>query len=287
MENNMMKIPKTPSKRNMTLDLNSPSGSRAKRTRSSVPVLTTPDVQMLKMTSPEMAKFLSQTGTQLQTPTPSSILFPKTVTEEQELYAKGFEDALNNMYQTKSKANENNVTAVKTVYAHKNVIKSMDQIPMPVLNSAPSTSNVGLDLSSDRYVLPESVQVKEEDPEYKPEEDFDDEDDMSSRNSTMSPIDMDSQEMQKIERKRLRNRVAASKCRKRKLERIAQLDGRVQELKGQNLELENMVKRLKDSICGLKQDVMEHMRNGCQVMMSDVSALWKQSFNYVLSFYAC
>jgi transcription factor AP-1 len=33
----------------------------------------------------------------------------------------------------------------------------------------------------------------------------------------MSPIDMESQEKIKLERKRQRNRVAASKCRKRKL----------------------------------------------------------------------
>lgn len=33
----------------------------------------------------------------------------------------------------------------------------------------------------------------------------------------MSPIDMESQERIKLERKRQRNRVAASKCRKRKL----------------------------------------------------------------------
>lgn len=36
----------------------------------------------------------------------------------------------------------------------------------------------------------------------------------------MSPIDMESQERIKLERKRQRNRVAASKCRKRKLGRI-------------------------------------------------------------------
>lgn len=36
----------------------------------------------------------------------------------------------------------------------------------------------------------------------------------------MSPIDMESQERIKLERKRQRNRVAASKCRKRKLGKI-------------------------------------------------------------------
>ena len=37
---------------------------------------------------------------------------------------------------------------------------------------------------------------------------------------SMNPIDMESQERIKLERKRQRNRVAASKCRKRKLGKI-------------------------------------------------------------------
>merc|ERR1719510_2790677 len=93
--------------RNMTLDLNGKVGGGAKGKRARVsslaasvaapPVLTTPDVQMLKMTSPELAKFLSA-GHNVSTPTP----FPRTVTEEQELYARGFEDALKTV---KSKLN--------------------------------------------------------------------------------------------------------------------------------------------------------------------------------------
>merc|ERR1711997_1420375 len=47
----------------------------------------------------------------------------------------------------------------------------------------------------------------------------------------ISPIDMESQEIIKLERKRLRNRLAASKCRKRKLERISNLDEKVSDLK--------------------------------------------------------
>lgn len=78
-------------KRGLTLDL---KNGPAKRTRLSVtgpamgqggnppPILTTPDVQMLKMSSPEMAKFLNANNS-LATPTPSGIIFPKTVTEEQ------------------------------------------------------------------------------------------------------------------------------------------------------------------------------------------------------------
>ncbi len=71
----------------------------------------------------------------------------------------------------------------------------------------------------------------------------------------------------------MRNRVAASKCRKRKLERIAQLDGKVQQLKGENAELAGVVKRLKEAVCNLKQEVMDHMNSGCQIMVADMNTL--------------
>jgi predicted RNase H-like nuclease (RuvC/YqgF family) len=83
----------------------------------------------------------------------------------------------------------------------------------------------------------------------------------------ISPICMESQEVIKLERKRLRNRLAASKCRKRKLERISNLDEKVSDLKDENGELMGIVKRLKDSICNLKQEVMEHVQHGCQINM--------------------
>merc|ERR1719357_998663 len=72
-------------RQNLTLDLNSAS---AKKNR----------VQNL-LTSPDVEKFLSQNPT-LATPTPSGYIFPKSVTEEQMMYAKGFEEALEHLRQT-------------------------------------------------------------------------------------------------------------------------------------------------------------------------------------------
>jgi transcription factor AP-1 len=79
---------------------------------------------------------------------------------------------------------------------------------------------------------------------------------------------MESQEVIKLERKRLRNRLAATKCRKRKLERISNLDEKVSDLKAENGELMGIVKRLKESVCNLKQEVMEHVQHGCQMTMT-------------------
>merc|ERR1719495_140651 len=62
-------------RQNLTLDLNSAS---AKKNRVQN-LLTSPDVQMLKLTSPELEKFLSQNPT-LATPTPSDKFKPTPVT---------------------------------------------------------------------------------------------------------------------------------------------------------------------------------------------------------------
>lgn len=76
---------------------------------------------------------------------------------------------------------------------------------------------------------------------------------------------METQEKIKLERKRQRNRVAASKCRKRKLERISKLEDKVKDLKGENLELGSVVKQLKEHVFTLKQQVIDHIRTGCNI----------------------
>lgn len=86
----------------------------------------------------------------------------------------------------------------------------------------------------------------------------------------MSPIDMENQEKIKLERKRQRNRVAASKCRKRKLERISKLEDKVKVLKGENTELGGVVKALKEHVCQLKQQVIDHIHSGCNIPTYDV-----------------
>lgn len=86
----------------------------------------------------------------------------------------------------------------------------------------------------------------------------------------MSPIDMEDQERIKLERKRQRNRVAASKCRKRKLERISKLEDKVKCLKGENVDLGGVVKALKEHVCQLKQQVIDHINSGCNIPLYNV-----------------
>lgn len=87
------------------------------------------------------------------------------------------------------------------------------------------------------------------------------------------PIDMDDQEKVKLERKRARNRIAARKCRTRKLERISRLEEKVNDLKNKNHELATHAASLNEQVIQLKQQIMDHMKTGCQIMMPNVQNL--------------
>ena len=296
--------------------------SKKARLRTAPEILTSPDVQMLKLTSPQLAEFLTRNPT-LATPTPSGgYQFPTTVTAEQELYVRGFEEALKNKHAAAQQQNNASTSAAssntpaqilaieKATAAFKQqqaILPPMSSIPLPIqqqtlpstistsvptiaissaastvseqssTNSRPSSSASGsYDDSASEY-LPTTVVVKQE-----PGTDTSTSASPGSnarsggrgrgrKNSSnakgvgISPIDMESQEIIKLERKRLRNRLAASKCRKRKLERISNLDEKVSDLKEENSELMGIVKKLKESICNLKQEVMEHVHHGCQI----------------------
>lgn len=89
---------------------------------------------------------------------------------------------------------------------------------------------------------------------------------------SLSPIDLETQERIKAERKKLRNRIAASKCRKRKLERISRLEEKVKVLKSQNSDLASTATMLRQQVAQLKQKVMSHVTNGCQIAVATGSA---------------
>lgn len=68
------------------------------------------------------------------------------------------------------------------------------------------------------------------------------------------------------ERKRARNRVAAQRCRMRKIERIEELSERVRELKDENERLARTSLELQQQVAGLKGEIMSHVNRGCRVM---------------------
>ncbi|RWS24692.1 transcription factor AP-1-like protein [Leptotrombidium deliense] len=78
----------------------------------------------------------------------------------------------------------------------------------------------------------------------------------------------DDEESLQLARKRLRNRIAASKCRRRKLENIARLEEKVNHLKEKNNELYVNVKKLREQVCHLKFEVMQHNRDARKLSTS-------------------
>lgn len=233
-------------KRNLTLDLNGQrTGPQHKRPRlgplppnlnNAAPVLSSPDLNMLKLGSPELEKFIISQQDGLVTTMPSTnnpIIFPRDVTEAQELYARGFVDALNELHHSDSSQEPGSIHGA-----------TYTTLEPP--GSVQSTES-----------LSQGLMLVKEEPQTVPS---------VSSSPAMSPIDMESQEIIKLERKRQRNRVAASKCRKRKLERIARLEDKVKLLKGENSELSTVVHRLKEHVCRLKEQVMDHVHSGCQIM---------------------
>lgn len=189
----------------MTLDLNSPipqKRTRLLKNQNKADLLSSPDVQKLKLASPDLERFITN---QHSLVTPTQVFFPKNVTEEQELYAKGFVDALAQLQQ--------------------------------------DSSSCSVDSSVD----------------YKPD----------LLGSSTTPIDMQSQEKIKLERKRQRNRVAASRCRKRKLERISKLEDKVKLLKGENEKLQDVLERLKLNVEEMKSKIMMHVSSGCAIMINE------------------
>merc|ERR1712193_177177 len=267
-------------RQNLTLDLNSASPKKNKVQN----LLTSPDVQMLKLTSPELEKFLSQNPS-LATPTPSSYGFPKSVTEEQMMYAKGFEEALEKIkYQENYGPTTDTVTAANTLVTlssgQQQDHQSALQLPLSLPSLSPNNplsrpkSGPSSSYDSDTYQLPEgsvAVKIKDEPDDRLVEEEDDEESLLSPGGAGVSPIDMETQEKIKLERKRLRNRQAAAKCRKRKLERISVLDERVAQLKTENPDLAAVVKKMKSSVAALKQEVLDHVNSGCEIRMSDAT----------------
>ena len=273
-------------KRKMTLDFNSGPGKT--KQQKVAQMLASPDLNMLKLASPELEKMIIQAnGFVTTTPTPTQFIFPKYVTEEQEQYARGFVEALAEIHgkqqipvpQIQSQLHKTIANRViddssddddsNTSYQASNdgisALATTTSLPGGLVTINPATSlfqssamrNLGQN-SLTSLTNVRSSHVKEE-PQTVP---------CVSNTPPLSPINMDNQEKIKLERKRARNRVAARKCRTRKLERIARLEERVADLKGQNSDLATTASTLREQVCKLKQQIIEHVNSGCNIMLS-------------------
>lgn len=289
-------------------------------------ILTSPDLNLLKLASPELEKLILNSAS-LVTPTPqglkNSANVNLTVTEQQELYARGFLEALQKLHQeqgppgatvapnafTQSQTTAtvgvpsrsviftqaqnpimstsamsippqmlvNSSASMNTVQSFpSNTLStiSTEALPLESVNNVSVTSQIfpqfqttGTTLNAPSHLnaatnyifsnhnrlgdikLEESLQVVPGTP-------------------PLPPIDLELQEAVKSERKKQRNRMAASKCRRRKLEKEADLEKKVGELKEINSDLQNEALELRKQICQLKEQVMTHINGGCKVYLS-------------------
>ncbi|XP_030583104.1 transcription factor Jun isoform X1 [Archocentrus centrarchus] len=288
-------------KHNMTLNLSDPASALKPHLRAKAgDILTSPDVGLLKLASPELERLIIQSSNGLitTTPTPTQFLCPKNVTDEQEGFAEGFVRALAELHHQNMPAPANvSVTSTPptsvnsalppvssvagaTVYNNNAAMRSespvyedlntfnpaISTVSAPnYTTSAPTMSFPAAPPQLPIYGQPSSAQLPrltalKEEPQTVPE--------MPGETPPLSPIDMESQERIKAERKRMRNRIAASKCRKRKLERISRLEDKVKTLKSQNSELASTANMLREQVAQLKQKVMNHVNSGCQLMLT-------------------
>lgn len=252
-------------KSSMTLDLTS-NPSKAMKLNG---LLGSPDLNLLKLASPELERMIiSQNGLVTTTPTPTQFLFPKAVTEEQQDFARGFVDALAELHKTQGPAQKPELTTLepsKPIYQQTAIadITSVSSRPIEIAPvSQPSVSQASSEYTYLNMQGGQGTMQLKEEPQTVPCLSS------SPAMSPLQPIDMESQEAIKVERKRARNRVAARKCRTRKLERISRLELRVEELKGQNSDLCQTATQLREQVCALKKQIMTHVNSGCHVMLS-------------------
>lgn len=281
-------------KQTMTLNLNDPKNFKPQLSAKALDILTSPDVGLLKLASPELERLIIQSCSGLTTPTPTQFLCPKNITDEQEGFAEGFVRALAELHyhQQTPAVHPDAQTGAATSMASGSAASESGGIPYSctVRTDPPEYTNLGafsravgsasapasdrhppmsypaapqpshMDLAAAAAAQHTRLHALKEEPQTVPE--------MSGDTPPLSPINMENQERIKAERKRMRNRVAASKCRKRKLERISRLEDRVKNLKSQNTELVSSANVLRDELALLKQKVMDHVNSGCQLILT-------------------
>ncbi|KAI1904883.1 hypothetical protein AGOR_G00010250 [Albula goreensis] len=251
------------------------------------------DMNLLKLSSPDLEHLIIQSNQGLVTTSPapnstgSPFMYRNQPSNEQEGFADGFVKALADLHKQNQLIGAPMSPSSSMQGPYPRNIMSSGEMPIYTnLNSynpnqiSVSTSYPGgqLPYTSTGHASSHSGQGQRPHPHSRgldapqtvPEVPHPPGDPTSSPPS-LSPIDLETQERIKAERKKLRNRIAASKCRKRKLERISRLEEKVKVLKTQNSDLASTASILREQVAQLKQKVMNHVTNGCQIAVSSAT----------------
>lgn len=295
-------------KGNLKLDFSSPNARR--QTSLEGALLTSPDLNLLTLGSPELEKLImgyGGIGGILTTPTPTQLFKgTQSVTEQQELYARGFVEALQKLHdqqesggQTASQSVLNTnalvLNALNQSFATAAINSTTSTVAATTPMLATGTSTIStqslplVSLSGPTQIFPDfqrtsvvgtipstsygqalNVQIPPQQPRLDSVK-LENESQVVPGTPPLPPIDLALQETVKNERKKQRNRVAASKCRKRKLEKEADLEVKVSHLKSINSKLHTEVSDLRKQVCQLKLQVMDHVQGGCEIMLLNQS----------------
>ncbi|XP_029025747.1 junE proto-oncogene, AP-1 transcription factor subunit [Betta splendens] len=249
--------------------------------------VTSADMNLLKLGSSDLEHLIIQSNQGLVTTSPVSssgnpFIYRSQATNEQEGFADGFVKALADLHKQNQLVGagpmspgasssaplqasyQRNLMSAGDVPVYTN-LGSYNQMPYPAAHAAygPNSGHGG---GGAPHAHPRGLDA----PQTVPEVPHPPGEPMSP--PALSPVDLETQERIKAERKKLRNRIAASKCRKRKLERISRLEEKVKALKSQNSDLASTASMLREQVAQLKHKVMSHVTNGCQIAVGSAPA---------------
>ncbi|KAK5852489.1 hypothetical protein PBY51_023952 [Eleginops maclovinus] len=245
-------------------------------------LMTAGDINLLKMASPDLEHLIIHSNQAMVTASPVSnstnpFLYRNQATNEQEGFADGFVKALADLHKQNQlvgcgpmSPSSSSTVSLQASY-QRNPMSGGD---LPVYTNLSSyhlgqmtypggqmAYNSSSGHSGDGAPQPQAQGLDA--PQIVPEVSHPPAEPASP--PSLLPINLETQERIKSERKKLRNRIAASKCRKRKLERITRLEDKVRVMKNQNSKLASNAAMLREQVAQLKQKVMSHVTKGCQI----------------------
>ncbi|XP_051956810.1 junE proto-oncogene, AP-1 transcription factor subunit [Xyrauchen texanus] len=247
--------------------------------------MSSPDMNLLKLSSPDLEHLIIQSNQGLVTTSPAPnasanpFMYRNQATNEQEGFADGFVKALADLHKQNQLVGAPMSPTSSLQGSYQRNLMSSGEMPIYTNLSSYNPNQLSSAYASGQIAYTSAAHASAhgghhppgrglDAPQTVPEVPHPPGGDPASSPPSLSPIDLETQERIKAERKKLRNRIAASKCRKRKLERISRLEEKVKVLKTQNSDLASTASILREQVAQLKQKVMNHVTNGCQIAVS-------------------
>ncbi|EDV23471.1 expressed hypothetical protein [Trichoplax adhaerens] len=213
--------------------------------------LTTPDLNMLQLASPELERLIIEQHGAITTPTPSGCFLNGDLCKHGT--RNDYAQRLATAYDAEKKSlSEAQVVVPLTRTSGISTQHAINSTPMIAVTQSSNTfanNNYAINMLPNSSVKDEKSQI------------------VPVASNALPQIDLEEQEWVKKERKRERNRLAASRCRKRKLEKEKDLQDRVKELKCENNKLTSTVETLRKEICAIKEQILQHVGAGCHISL--------------------